>query len=288
MWREGYVPGGTTRFFCRALGHGDDVVLLLHGWPEDGSAWRHVAPRLADSGWRVVAPDLKGFGRSDAPKSGYDPETLGDEISQLIRNLHVRKVVLVGHDWGGAVALATAFRHSGHVRHLVMMSSPYRQIDLKAAWHIPLFNVPVLPEIAFRVAPRQLVTAAVRYAAERDDVFDDETFARYAAAIAAAPKGWLSYYRTMSRQAVTAWAMRRVRKAIPVLDNPGPPNTLRVPATVVWGREDRATPIHLGRRVAYDLKGELVEIPGVGHFPHEEDPDAVAKALLQVTRSVAA
>jgi len=288
MWREGYVPGGTTRFFCRALGHGDDVALLLHGWPEDGTAWRHVAPRLADNGWRVVAPDLKGFGRSDAPKSGYDPQTLGDEISQLIRNLHVRKAVVVGHDWGGAVALATAFRHPGHVRHLVMMSSPYRQIDLKAAWHIPLFNLPILPEIAFRIAPRQLVRAAVRYAAERDDVFDDEALARYGAAIAAAPKGWLSYYRTMSRQAVTAWAMRRVRKAIPVLDDPGPPNTLRVPVTVVWGHEDRATPLHLGRRVAYDLKGDLVSIPGVGHFPHEEDPDAVAEILLQITKAAAA
>lgn len=288
MWREGYVPGGTTRFFCRALGHGDDVALLLHGWPEDGSAWRHVAPPLAEAGWRVVAPDLKGFGRSDAPRSGYDPETLGDEISQLIRNLHVRKAVLVGHDWGGAVALATAFRHPGHVRHLVMMSSPYRQIDLKAAWHIPLFNLPVLPELAFRIAPRQLATAAIRYAAVRDEAFDDGALARYGQAVAAAPKGWLAYYRTMSRKAVVDWAKRRVRKAAPILDNPPPPNTLRVPATVIWGADDRATPLHLGRRVAYDLKGDLVELPGVGHFPHEEDPAAVAAALLAIPREVAA
>ena len=288
MWREGYVPGGTTRFFCRALGHGDDVALLLHGWPEDGSAWRHVAPPLAEAGWRVVAPDLKGFGRSDAPRTGYDPETLGDEISQLIRNLHVRKAVLVGHDWGGAVALATAFRHPGHVRHLVMISSPYRQIDLKAAWHIPLFNLPVLPELAFRIAPRQLATAAIRYAAVRDEAFDDGALARYGQAVATAPKGWLGYYRTMSRQAVLDWAKRRVRKAVPMLHNPPPPNTLRVPATVIWGTDDRATPLHLGRRVAYDLKGDLVELPGVGHFPHEEDPAAVAAALLAIPREAAA
>ncbi|MEX0835858.1 MAG: alpha/beta fold hydrolase, partial [Nitriliruptor sp.] len=63
MWREGYVSGGETRFFVRALGHGDDLALLLHGWPEDGSSWRRVAPLLVDAGYRVVAPDLKGFGR---------------------------------------------------------------------------------------------------------------------------------------------------------------------------------------------------------------------------------
>ena len=89
MWREGYVAAGDTRFFVRALGHGDDLAVLLHGWPEDGSSWRSVAPLLVDAGYRVVAPDLKGFGRSEAPSSGYDPATLADEISQLIRNLHV-------------------------------------------------------------------------------------------------------------------------------------------------------------------------------------------------------
>lgn len=281
MWREGYVPGGETRFWVRALGHGDDVVMLLHGWPEDGSMWHRIAPMLVDAGYRVVCPDLKGFGRSDAPTRGYDPETLGDEISQLIRNLHARRAVLVGHDWGGAVALATAFRHPGMVRALVVASSPYRQLDLRRSWHVPLMNVPVLPQLAFRYASRPLVRAAVRYASEVQESFPDEAIDRYAASVQARPAAWLAYYRTLSRRAVVDWAMRRTRKRVSALGAPTSPNPLRVPALVIWGEEDPVTPVHLAPRVAHDLGAELETIPGAGHFVPDEDPLAFARALVR-------
>lgn len=281
MWREGYVPGGDTRFWVRALGHGDDVVMLLHGWPEDGSMWHRIAPMLVDAGYRVVCPDLKGFGRSDAPTRGYDPETLGDEISQLVRNLHVHRAVLVGHDWGGAVALATAFRHPGMVRALVIASSPYRQLDLRRSWHVPLMNVPVLPQLAFRYASRPLVRAAVRYASEVQESFPDEVIDRYAASVRARPAAWLAYYRTLSRRAVVDWAMRRTRKRVSGLGAPTSANPLRVPALVIWGEEDPVTPVHLAPRVAHDLGAELETIPGVGHFVPDEDPLAFARALVR-------
>jgi pimeloyl-ACP methyl ester carboxylesterase len=297
VWREGYVRGGDTRFHVRALGSPDwraplgrpsgsadatdeTLALLLHGWPQDGSCWESVAPHLVEAGYRVVCPDLKGFGRSDAPRRGYDPGTLADEISQLIRALHARKAVLVGHDWGGAVALATAFRHPGRVRALVTSSSPFRQIDLTAAWHIPLFNVPLLPELAFRVAPAQLTRSVIRYAAARDDVFEDEELDRYAEAIAAAPHGWLSYYRTLSRRALIDWGVRRARRRTSFLGTPAEPNRLRVPAAVIWGAEDPVTPLHLGVRVAHDLDARLTVVPDVGHFVHEEDPAAFAAGVL--------
>lgn len=281
MWREGYVAGGDTRFFVRALGHGDDVVLLLHGWPEDGTAWNRVAPLLADAGWRIVAPDLKGFGRSQAPRSGYDPETLGDEIAQLIRNLHVRRVVLVGHDWGGAIALATAFRHPGRVSKLVIADAPYRRLDLRRSWHIPLLNLPIVPEVAFGVGGEQLVRAALRYGAEVTEAFPEEVVQRYARAVEANPGAWLSYYRTLSRRAVVDRAVRTVRRLVPGLPSPGGPHRLRVPVRVLWGENDRATPFHLAAGVAEDLGGELVPIPGTGHFPHEEDPLAFARAVFE-------
>ncbi len=282
MWREGYVPGGDTRFFVRALGHGDDLAVLLHGWPEDGSSWRRVAPLLVDAGYRVVCPDLKGFGLSDTPHKGYDAQTLADEISQLIRNLHVRKAVLVGHDWGGAVALATAFRHPGRVRALVVASSPFRQLDLRRSWHIPLWNVPLAPEVAFKVAAKPLVVAAVRHAAVADEAFTDEILEGYAEAVSRDPAAWLAYYRTLSRRAVVAWAMRRVRDRAGFLPDPPGPHYLRVPASVLWGELDPVTPFHLASRVAHDLDARLVPLPGVGHFVHEEDPLAVARAIIDL------
>lgn len=279
MWREGYVPGGDTRFWVRALGHADDVVMLLHGWPEDGGTWERVAPLLADAGYRVVAPDLKGFGRTEAPEgTSYDPETLADEIAQLIRNLHAQKVVLVGHDWGGAVALATAFRHPGRVRSLVVASSPYRQLDLRRAWHIPLMNLPIVPELAFRFAARPLVKGALTYASRVREPFDAERVDRYAASVAGDPSAWLAYYRTMSRQAVLDWTVGRIRKRLS--SAPVVRNRLRVPALVVWGSDDPVLPIGLGARVAHDLGAELVTVEGAGHFVPEEDPLAFARAVV--------
>lgn len=282
MWREGYVSAGDTRFFVRAMGHGDDLAVLLHGWPEDGSAWRRVAPLLVEAGYRVACPDLKGFGASDAPRRGYDAETLADEISQLIRNLHVRRAVLVGHDWGGAVALATAFRHPGRVRSLVVASSPFRQLDLRRAWHIPLWNVPVAPEVAFRVMPRALVAASIRHAAVVTEAFTDDIIDGYAESVSRAPGAWLAYYRTLSRRALVAWAVRRVRGRAGFLPDPPGPHRLRVPTAVVWGEGDPVTPFHLASRVAHDLDAELVAIPDVGHFVHEEDPLALARAIISL------
>jgi pimeloyl-ACP methyl ester carboxylesterase len=279
VWREGYVPGGDVRFWVRALGHGDDVVVLLHGWPQDGTAWRRVAPLLADAGHRVIAPDLKGFGRTAAPGSGHDPETLADEVSQLIRNLHVRKAVLVGHDWGGAVALATAFRHPGRVRGVVLASSPYRQVDLRRAWHIPLMNLPVLPELAFRAAAVPLLRRAFAHAAVVQEPFTDEVVAHYAEAIRHAPADWLAYYRTLARSAVWDWTVRQARRNLPLVAGPRAPHTLRVPALVLWGEDDPVLPVSLATRAADDLEAEFVTVAGAGHFVPEEDPLAFARAV---------
>ena len=265
-----------------ALDGSDDLAVLLHGWPQDGSSWSRVAPMLVEAGYRVVCPDLKGFGRSDKPRKGYDPTTLGDEISQLIRALHARKAVLVGHDWGGAVALATAFRHPGRVRALVTVSSPFRQLDLTASWHIPLLNVPLAPQLAFKLAGGPLTRAAIRHTAVVQEPFTDEVLERYAAAVSTTPSAWLSYYRQLSRRALLDWGVRRVRRRAPFLKEPDEPHRLRVPTAVVWGEQDRATPFHLATRVAHDLDAQLVPVPGVGHFVHEEDPRTLARAIIDL------
>ena len=278
-WREGYVPGGATRFWVREAGRGEDVALLLHGFPQDGSSWGGVAEVLVDAGWRVVAPDVKGVGRTQAADDDYDPQTLGDEISQLIRNLHVRKALLVGHDWGGAVALATAFRHPGRVSGVVMAAAPYRQLDLRHAWHIALANVPVLPELAFRFAPRPLVASALRLQTRTRGAFDSAAVDAATRAVASDPGGWLQYYRTLSRRAIGEWLVRRARRRIPVVRDPRRPNALRVPAMVVWGEQDPVFPLDTGARVARDLEIDLEVLAGVGHHLPVEDPLGLAQAV---------
>jgi pimeloyl-ACP methyl ester carboxylesterase len=277
-WREGFIIGGETRFFARALGHGPDLMLMLHGWPEDGSCWRRVAPMAADAGWRVVCPDLKGFGRSDSPPTGYDSRTLADEISRLITSLHVRKAVVVGHDWGGAVALATALRHPGRIRSLILSNSPYRRLDLRRAWHVPLLNIPVIPETATRFGAEQIVRAVVSHTARVHEGFTDDVIVAYAEAIRT--RGWLNYYRTLPRQALVDAVSRRLRRALPGFDPaPGPPS-IRPPVHLLWGEHDPVLPPAIAREMADDLGATVTLVPDVGHFPHEEDPLAFGRALL--------
>jgi len=283
VWDEGYVEAGGTRFHVRSLGEGPNLALLLHGWPEDGSAWRRVAPLLAEGGFRVACPDLKGLGQSDAPRKGYDPRTLGDELSRLIRGLGAKKALVVGHDWGGAVALAGSFRHPGHVLGLVLISFPYRDIDLRAAWHVPLFNIPWLPEAAFRFASRPLIRAAMRHITSVREAIDDEAVEIYAASVRRNPRAWLAYYRTLSRAAVKEQASSALRRVTP-FGKKHERHQLRVPALVIWGEEDPATPVKLGEGTARDLDAELVRLAGVGHCPPEEDPLAVARAILAFAR----
>ena len=278
-WREGYVPGGATRFWVREAGRGEDVALLLHGFPLDGASWGPVAELLVASGWRVVAPDVKGVGRTVAADDAYDPQTLADEISQLIRNLHLRKALLVGHDWGGAIALATAFRHPGRVSGVVLAAAPYRQLDLRHAWHIALANLPVLPELAFRVASRPLVTAALRQQTREPGALAGVDHDAVATALAADPSGWLRYFRTLSRGAVAELLVRRARRLLPVLADPRRPHALRVPATVVWGERDPVFPLRLGHRVARDRGVDLEVVAGVGHHLPLEAPSALAQAV---------
>ena len=102
-WREGYVPGGDTRFWVRETGRGDDLALLLHGFPHDGRSWGPTGRLLASAGGRVAAPDVRGVGRTRSPDDRAGARVLADELSQLVRNLHADRVVLVGHGWGGAM-----------------------------------------------------------------------------------------------------------------------------------------------------------------------------------------
>lgn len=278
-WREGYVTGGDTRFWVRETGRGDDLAVLLHGFPLDGGSWAGVARGLVGRGWRVAAPDLKGVGRTESSDGGFDPRTLADEVSQLVRNLHARRVLLVGHGWGGAVALATAFRHPGRVDGLVLVASPYRSLDLRHAWHIALCNVPVLPELAFRAAPEALVRLTLALQSNRPLGIDPDLVQSSAAAMRTTPSAWLGYYRTLSRRALLAQVVRGVRGRLPVVADPTTPPRLRVPALVVWGQHDPVYPVATGREVAADLGASLEVLPGVGHLVPLEDPIGLVTRL---------
>ena len=107
-------------------GEGSPVV-LIHGWPDSGQLWRHQVPYLAARGFRVVIPDMRGFGQSDRP-DGVDAYSLLNavaDVTGLLDELGIEAAHVVGHDWGAAVGWLTAMFQPGRVRRLVAVSVPH-------------------------------------------------------------------------------------------------------------------------------------------------------------------
>ncbi|MFL6706673.1 MAG: alpha/beta fold hydrolase, partial [Massilia sp.] len=109
--------------FVSSLGEGP-AVLLLHGFPDSHQVWRHQLTALADAGFRAIAPDLRGYGRSRAPAdtSAYQLDHLCADVLGILDALGISRVHLVGHDWGAAIAWQIAIRAPERVHSLVALS----------------------------------------------------------------------------------------------------------------------------------------------------------------------
>lgn len=269
------VAAAGTSFLLREHGDGAGVpAVLLHGVPETSSAWADLGPRLA-VGRRVLAPDLPGLGGSTYG-GPYDVASL---VAQLVALLEAETggapVDLVGHDWGGSLALALAGARPDLVRRLVVANAPYRQVPARAV-HIPLFALPMLPELLFRLGGPRAVRLLLGLGWRSATPLDPGVQAEYEAAYAtpAAVRAMLGYYRAATRPRLAA-ALRRARPA-------GRPKVRADRMLVLWGASDPVMPVSTGESVVRDLGPDcvMVTVPGAGHFVVEEAPDVVAEVLL--------
>jgi pimeloyl-ACP methyl ester carboxylesterase len=160
------LAGGQLHY--RVGGAGEPVV-LLHGWPQHSLQWHSVAPRLAER-YQVVVPDLPGCGGSSIPRAGYDKRTIATKVAELVHQLKLGPVKLVGYDHGAGVAYNYACADSGNVSHLAivefvlpgcgyekaMMPSP--DWHTGSNWQLAFFTVPEVAEFAFRGRERELLT----------------------------------------------------------------------------------------------------------------------------------
>lgn len=129
------------------------TVFLIHGWPQTSLGWRHIIPRLANK-FHVIAPDLRGFGDTSRPQSSrYDVGTLSADVLNLAKKLGINQFSVVGHDWGGPVAFATALRARERVSKVGIVDVVIPG-DGRAAggnqggmrWHHAFHRTPDLPE----------------------------------------------------------------------------------------------------------------------------------------------
>ena len=271
------VPAGSTSFLVRERGAdgGGTPVLLLHGVPETATCWQDLAPRLAE-GRRVLAPDLPGLGGSTYT-GPYDVPSLVAELAALVEaQVPGGRVDVVGHDWGGSLALGLAGARPDLVRRLVVANAPYRSVPARAL-HIPFFALPLAPELLFRVAGRRVVDAAFALAWKADTPLSAESLAEYRAAYTrpSVVQAMLGYYRAAARPRL-AQLVRRGTAPAPA------PRVRAEKALVLWGAADPILPVATGEAVVRDLGADcgMVTVPGAGHFVVEEAPDVVADVLL--------
>ncbi len=269
------VTVADTRFLLREEGSGDGTpVLLLHGVPETSSVWRRVQPALA-VGRRVLAPDLPGLGGSAYSGPYGVPSAVAQLVALLDAELPGQRVDVVGHDWGGSVALGLAGIRPDLVRRLVVANAPYRKINLLRAAHIPFFALPLAPELLFRLGGRRVVDAMLGFAWKSEAVLDPEVRAEYTAAYTEPDKvsAMLGYYRAAARPKLAA----ALGRGTPVSQ----PRVRAERMLVLWGASDPVLPISVGEAVVKDLGPacQMVTIPGAGHFVIEEAADLVLRTL---------
>ena len=259
------------------VGGSGPPCLLLHGYPETGETWRHVVPALLPHR-TVHVPDLRGWGGSARPGIGpYSGRVLVEDVQAMIDALDLAPVDLVGHDWGAGTAMAILLSRPELVRRAVNLNIGYRRFVRSAAKHFFFFNLPVLPEIALRLANDAFVRFLFRWWAVKHEAFSEEMLRFYAAAHArpGAREATLGYYRSLR-------PFRRRHRFKPPPGAPAGPLRLPVPLRVIWGEADPVSPMQNARWMMEDLEGvDLVTIPGVGHFPQEEAPEETARLIRE-------
>ena len=268
------------------------LVVLLHGFPEFWFSWRNQIPALAEAGYRVVAPDLRGYNESDKPR-GYDAylgRPLAADVSGLIAACGETRATVVGHDWGGAVAWMTAMRHPEMVERLVILNAPHPAVmarelrspgQLLRSSYMVFFQSPVIPERMLSARGFAGLKWALRSGSQRAGAFTDADLERYVEAFSrpGALTGALAYYRAMGRRMT---GTLRQSGAVPP---PGGGRSVTAPTLIIWGRND---PI-LGPRLA-DPGGDVlpdrrvVFVEDASHFVQADAPGKVNELLLEFLR----
>lgn len=264
---EREIAGIRTVYFERGSG---PALVLLHGMFGDCGDWETVLEPLAET-YRVIAPDLPGFGASAKPDVSYDAEFFLDWLDALFESLHVRKAVLVGNSFGGEIAILFALAHPEKVARLILVSSGGLRFYTENERNLIVekFSVPNLKaltpaahEFLFQTVFSQKGTAWRRYLEKQNAKLLRPDFAQYATAL----------HRCM-RLAFSLYFDQKLTR-------------LRMPVLLIWGDGDVVFPIALAQRALKRIRnGELVLLEGGGHAPQLENPEAFVRAVERATQS---
>jgi pimeloyl-ACP methyl ester carboxylesterase len=274
--REGYADIGDVRLHYVEAGEGP-LVVLLHGFPEFWYGWRLQIKPLAEAGFRVVAPDMRGYNLSSRPKSvkAYETDRLTADIHGLIQECGVKSAQLVGHDWGGSVAWATAMNYPEVVDRLAILNAAHpRKLSqglhhpsqLRKSWYFFFFNLPDLPESVVRADHWHFFR---HFLHDARPAYTPEEIERYIEAWSqpGAAKGMINYYRSSVRTSP--------KKAEAAL------RPISAPTLVIWGEGDHYLGPELAEPEHDDVPNldRVERLPDASHWVHHDEAERVTQLL---------
>ena len=248
------------------------LFLLIHGFPEYWYSWRHMIPKLAKD-YKVLVPDTRGCGNSEVTKTGYDLDTLANDMACLIKK-EGQDAVVIGHDWGGVIGWHLASSYPELVKAYITVSGPHPLNYFRVMYTNPrqflmglytlFFQIPFLPEYLLSRQNGELAAKVLRITSQNPNNFTKQDIDEY-------KKVWqniesisagLNYYRQMARKQISIF---RSYKSLKV----------KCPVQVIWADNDRF--LSLAQTKGLDKYCELPPrtdiIKNCGHWVAQEKPD---------------
>lgn len=278
-WRERWCRvNGVDLHVIEAGRAGDPVLLLLHGFPEFWWAWRNQITPLAQAGYHVVVPDLRGYNLSAAPRetSAYHLEILTQDVVCLAQAMRADTFDLVGHDWGAVIGWCVAARHPERVKRAVLINGPHPEAWVEEVFRSPVqalrsayiafFQAPRLPETILSASNFSRLKAALRRSA-RVGTFSPSALEHYTKAWArpGSLSGMLGFYRAL-RRASAGGTIGRVTS----------------PLRLIWGDRDRFLGWGLMEAsMARCDRGSFRVIEAGTHWLHLEQLDLVTDEIVR-------
>ena len=247
---------------------GNPVLVLIHGFASSTLVWSKVFLKLAQAGFRVIAVDLLGFGYSGKPRNGeYTIAGQASLLMRLLDHLGIRRTMLVGSSYGGAVAATCALDHAHRVEKLILVGTVNNNDPLRFIL-MRLFSSPLLGDVLspLLIGSRRLLRKRMKRVYDRHEWVLDErrVDARHFPLRAAGTQ------RAIIRT-VRGWDAERISRDA---------HLIRQPALLLWGENDLEIPLADGERLHEQIPGSrLVVFLNCGHLPHEEYPEAFTKVV---------
>ena len=277
--RQRYLSVNGVRLHLLEAGSGP-LVILLHGFPENCYGWLGQIPALVKAGYRVVAPDLRGYNLSEKPKglNAYRLDLLALDIEALIIALGEDSAHVVGHDWGGVIAWMVAMMFPERVRKLIIINAPHptrylqmlwRTTQLLRSWYVFFFLCPYWPERIIRMNRFQRVRQLFMNDPIKPDVYSNAQIDGFikGLSISNALTSGLNYYRA------------GVLYGFKILSTHSRP--IHMPTLVIWGEKDRYLDIRLIDQLNPLATSLTIQrFADASHWVMAEHPQRVSRAII--------